>query len=442
MPKEEKFFPKVPKLRGKDTESTRIGFYEKLQQQQTKGIDTNQKAIIFVDDPVAYAKEAKSKGLKVVFVHKLINAVTIETTSQKLLALSDEGIVTKIWEDMKVQMFLHESVPLINAPQVWETGPEGQGILVAIVDTGVDGNHPDLKGKLKASADFTEEGYFDGNGHGTHVAGTVCGTGAASNGKYKGVAPKAELIAAKVLDSSGSGTFSGVIAGVEWATEQKPHVMNLSLGANVQGSCDGTDPTSLAVDAAMDKGIVVCVAAGNAGPGSSTVGTPGCAKKVITVGASDKADQIAWFSSRGPTLDGRVKPDLLLPGVNIIATRAKNTSLGQVIDEFYTQASGTSMATPHCVGVAALMLSADKSLTPSQIKQKMMQTAKNLNYDPNTQGAGRVDAYRSCSGSPAPPPPPPTPVPGVPMSWQFQIFLIAIAALIIILIVVGLLFST
>ena len=451
----EKFYPKYAKTRSRDIRSEKVGFFEKLQQMTAGDIRAagavgeagELEAIIFVDNPDAYAKKVKKKGIKVKFVHKLIGAVTITGTPQAILDESDEDIVVKIWEDLRVQMFLHQSVPKVNVPQVWEKGAEGQGIVVAIVDTGVDGQHPDIRGKLRASADFTEEGYFDGNGHGTHVGGTVAGSGTASRGKYVGVAPKADLIAAKVLDSSGGGTFSGVIAGIEWATNQNPQVMNLSLGANVPGSCDGTDPVCLAVDAAMDRGIVVCVAAGNAGPGSSTVGTPGCSKKVITVGASDKQDGIAWFSSRGPTKDGRVKPDILLPGVNIVAARAKDTSMGNVIDEYHTSASGTSMATPHCAGVCALLLSGDSSLTPAQVKQKLMDTAIDLNFDPNTQGSGRVDALRAFGGEappappppgePTPPPPPGEPTPDQPMPWPFMVFLAIIAAIIIFVIVSG-----
>ncbi len=433
-------------MRGIDVGPPSGGFFDKLKLMTGSGLraagDAEAaeplKALIFVDDPEVYAKKAKKEGIKVIFVHKLINAVTIEAPPQTILDLSDQDVVVKIWEDMKVQMFLHQSVPVISVPQVWKKGAEGKGITVAVVDTGVDGDHPDLRGKLKASEDFTEEGYFDGNGHGTHVAGTIAGNGTASKGKYVGVAPKADLIAAKVLDSSGSGSFSGVVAGIEWATNQKPHVMNLSLGGNVQGSCDGTDPVCLAVDKAMDLGIVMCVAAGNAGPGSSTVGTPGCAKKVITIGASDKTDQIAWFSSRGPTKDGRVKPDILLPGVNIIAARAKDTSMGNVVDEHHTSASGTSMATPHCAGVVALLLSGNPSLTPAQIKQKLMQTAENLGYDPNTQGKGRVNALSAFSGEAPPPPPPPPPSgPETPISREFAIFMAIIVVVIVVLVIVG-----
>jgi serine protease AprX len=171
--------------------------------------------------------------------------------------------------------------------------------------------------------------------------------------------------------------------------------MNLSLGANVYGSCDGTDAASLAVDAAMDLGVVVCVAAGNAGPGASTVGTPGCAKKVITVGATDDNDNMAWFSSRGPTKDARVKPDVTLPGVNIIAARAKDTTMGTPIDQYHTQASGTSMATPHCCGVACLLKSKWPDLTPQQVKDLLMKTAIDLKIDPNSQGKGRVDVVKA-----------------------------------------------
>lgn len=437
MPKEDKFFPKHREAQTRDIESGKIGFFEKLSKMVET--DTKLKAIVFVKNPKTYAEECRKKGIKVVFIHDLIKAVTVEAPPKVLLDLSDEGVVTKIWEDLKVKMYLNESVPLISAPNVWRTGPEGQGITVAIVDTGVDGEHQDLKGKLADSKDFTEEGYFDGSGHGTHVASTICGTGAASNGKYKGVAPQAKVIAAKVLDSSGSGSFSGVIAGVEWATEKKAQVMNLSLGGDVEGSCDGTDPACLAVDAAWSKGVVVCVAAGNAGPASSTVGSPGCSKKVITVGASDKTDQIAWFSSRGPTKDGRVKPDILLPGSNIVAARAKNTSLGNPLNQSYTSMSGTSMATPHCCGVVALMLSATADLSPYDVKQKLMGTAIDLKYDPNTQGSGRVDAYKAISGSPTPPEPSP-PAPEPPMPWHFQLFLGILAAIIILIIILGFVF--
>jgi serine protease AprX len=224
-----------------------------------------------------------------------------------------------------------------------------------------------------------------------------------------GVAPEALLLVAKVLRNDGSGFMSDVMSGIDWAVDQGAQVINLSLGSD--GACDGTDALSVTCDAAVARGIVLCVAAGNAGPGPRTVGSPGCARNVITVGASTDNDAIASFSSRGPTLDGRVKPDIVFPGQNIVAARAKGTSMGTPQGEFYTSASGTSMATPHCSGAVALLLAAEPSLTPAQVKQRLMSTAVNLGLDSNSQGAGRADVYAAVHPSVPVPEPTPTPEP-------------------------------
>ncbi|NVM54987.1 MAG: S8 family peptidase [Candidatus Helarchaeota archaeon] len=372
----------------------RTSFLEKVKVNALK--DAIMPVIIQAEDPKAMAKKLEAQGATILHVYDIIKAVAVKMPANEILKMSKDKDLDLLHEDMEVHTCLDVSVPHIGAPTIWkEMKNKGENIVVAVVDTGVDGEHPDLKGKLVAYEDFTEEGYFDGNGHGTHVAGTIAGNGKASGSKYVGVAPEAKVIAAKVLAANGSGTFSGVIAGIEWAAKQKPDVMNLSLGASIPGSCDGTDPCSMAVEAAMDQGIIVCIAAGNAGPGSSTVGSPGCAEKVITIGASDDNDNIAWFSSRGPTLDKRVKPDIVLPGVNIVAARATDTALGTPIDDHHTQASGTSMATPHCAGVAALLKAEFPNITPQEVKKLLMTTSIDLKLDPNTQGKGRVDCEKA-----------------------------------------------
>ena len=395
----------------------RKGFAEKLKSMAKKGQGMKTKgdikdtahekvsAIISCKKPKEFAKKIEKDypQIKVLYVYDIIDAIAVETSATEILeTLSPMNDIDIIDEDMEVHIMLNESVPLIKAPEIWRNtnGNRGEGVTVAVVDTGIDKDHPDVKGKVILQEDFTTEKgtnleNIDGNGHGTHVAGTIAGTASAIRGKYKGVAPKAKLIAAKVLASNGSGSFSGVIAGIDWAAKQNCQVMNLSLGANVYGSCDGTDATCQAVDAAMDKGIVMCIAAGNSGPESSTVGTPGCAKKVITVGATDKTDGIAWFSSRGPTKDTRVKPDVCFPGVNIVAPRAKNTTMGTPVDDKYTSASGTSMATPHCAGVSALIKSCKPELTSQEVKSLIMKYTKDLKLDPNTQGNGRSESLKS-----------------------------------------------
>jgi serine protease AprX len=321
---------------------------------------------------------------------RLIPAAALSATLDGIGKLSDRDDIEMIWYDSPVHTMLDVSAPLIHAPGVWQSGFTGAGVKVAIVDTGIDPAHPDFAGRIAQRANFTSEGPNDGHGHGTHVAGIIGGTGAASGGRFKGVAPECSFYIAKVLNSNGSGYESDVIAGVEWAAEQGAQVMNLSLGAD--GSCNGTDAMSVACDAAVAQGVVVCVAAGNAGPGSSTVGSPGCARDVITIGATSKTDAIAPFSSRGPTADGRIKPDLCFPGVGIVACRAADTSIGNVVNDWYTTLSGTSMATPHAAGTCALLLQAKPGSPPSSIKSLLMNSAKNLGLEPNTQGSGRGDA--------------------------------------------------
>ncbi len=341
----------------------------------------------------------------------LMPCVAAQIAPDAIQRLAEDPEVERIWYDMPVHALLDVSVPHIGANRVWAQGDEGAGVRVVILDTGCDLNHPDLKDRIRAAADFSGKGAAqDGHGHGTHVAGIIAGSGVASQGKYRGVAPQADLYIAKVLDDEGNGRMSDVMAGLDWAISQQAQVVNLSLGGDM--SCDGTDALSEACDAAVGKGVVVVVAAGNSGPASRTVGSPGCAREVITIGASDDTDDVASFSSRGPTSDGRVKPDVVLPGVNIISARAEGTSLGNnEPGGYYTSLSGTSMATPHAAGVAALLLAANPALSPRQIKEIFKSTAVDLELSLNTQGAGRVDAFAAWEAAKNASPPEPTPTP-------------------------------
>jgi serine protease AprX len=238
------------------------------------------------------------------------------------------------------------------------------------------------------------------------------------------VAPEAQLYVAKVLDASGSGSMSGVMAGVEWMVDQGVQVINLSLGGS--GSSDGQDALSMTCNAAVARGIVVCAAAGNAGPGSRTIGSPGAAAEAITVGASTRTNGVASFSSRGPTADNRTKPDICFPGTDIVAARASGTNMGSPVNERYTSASGTSMATPHAAGLAALLLQANGAASPAQIKQALMGTALDMGADANAQGAGRAQAEHALAviKGEEPPPPGPTPGPTPPLPGCLPSFLV------------------
>jgi len=336
----------------------------------------------------------------------LIPAAATRATSEQIRRLALNPAVERIWPDLPVHTCLDASAAHIRAPLVWEAGFTGRGVPVAVVDTGIDPSHPDFAGRIMGMEDFTGEGPRDNHGHGTHVAGIAAGAGT----KYKGIAPEAHIYTAKVLHSDGSGYMSEVMAGLEWAVQQHVKVINLSLGG--LGPCDGSDALSTTCDAAVDRGVMVCVAAGNYGPGPSSIGPPGCARKALTVGACSNDDVIAIFSARGPTSDGRVKPDVLMPGVDIVSCRAQGAGMGTPVDALYTRSSGTSMATPHVAGVAALLLEAFPDLSPGQIKERLMNTAKDLGLEANTQGEGRADAYQAYLGEPHAPPLPPPGAPG------------------------------
>ena len=308
----------------------------------------------------------------------------------------------------------------MNIDKVWDKGFKGKGVTICVIDTGI-AQHPDYKDRIIAFKDFVNNKTeaYDDQGHGSHCAGIAAGDGTSSEGKYMGAAPEANLVGVKVLNKYGSGSFSDIISGIQWAVEKKDElgidVISMSLGGYQSQSFED-DPVAQAVESAVAQGVITCVAAGNSGPSGKTIGTPASAPHVITVGALDDKgtverddDGVASFSSRGPTkYDNLAKPDVLTPGVRITAT--KNTG-------GYTTMSGTSMACPLAAGMSALIKNAVPLVTPGELKGVVMGSAdklvdsegKKLSHD--DQGAGVfdvVEAIEKLTGQEiAPPPAPP-----------------------------------
>lgn len=299
--------------------------------------------------------------------------------------------VKKVWLDARVKGALKDSVPQIGAPEAWAEGYDGKGVKVAVLDTGIDTGHPDVKDRIVGSKSFVPgQEVLDRNGHGTHVASTVAGSGAASGGAYKGVAPGADLLVGKVLDNDGYGQNSGIIEAMEWAKEQGASVVSMSLGDTTPD--DGTDPMAQAVNTlSADGGPLFVIAAGNAyDPGA--ISTPGSAEKALTVAAVDKSDARAPFSSQGPLIGtAGLKPDISAPGVDITAaaSQAVPGTTGM-----YRTMSGTSMATPHIAGAAAILKQRHPDWTGQQLKDALMSTSRQLpDYTPYEMGTGRVDVH-------------------------------------------------
>ncbi|WP_329033914.1 S8 family serine peptidase [Streptomyces sp. NBC_00178] len=304
--------------------------------------------------------------------------------------------IAKVWLDGKVEAALADSTGQIGAPEVWAAGNTGKGVDVAVLDTGVDSGHPDLVDRIKSAVSFVpDESVFDDYvGHGTHVASTVAGTGAASDGREKGVAPGAVLHIGKVLATTcdvggcgAQGKESWILAGMEWAARDRhAKIINMSLGG---APSSGDDPMSQAVNRlSAETGALFVISAGNSGA-PSTVGSPGAADAALTVGAVNASDQLAGFSSQGPRAgDYGLKPELTAPGVDVLAARS-HLSEG---DGLYRTMSGTSMAAPHVAGAAALLAAAHPDWTGSMLKDALISTAAPTpKYTPYEAGAGRLD---------------------------------------------------
>ncbi|TMQ52008.1 MAG: peptidase S8 [Candidatus Eisenbacteria bacterium] len=356
-----------------------------------------------------------------------------------LLQVAADSNVERISADSPVKAHLDVAYRAVRADRaaslagLWGSGLTGTGIGIALVDTGVQ-LHPDFKRPIGSKPIVEveivghETGLADYFGHGTHVAGILYGNGYSSSDNlsfraFKGLAPGAQLISVRALAPDGTGYTSDVIAGIDWVVRNARgyniRVLNLSLGHPVYESYL-TDPLCRVVAAAVRKGIVVVIAAGNdgsIGTGFGTITSPGNSPYAITVGALDDKntvsaadDVLAWYSGKGPTLlDFVVKPDLVAPGTWIVSARAvsswldtqhheltlqiadyKNDPAHATQDGAYYTLSGTSMAAPMVAGAAALMLQKDPTLNPATVKARLMKSAvkdTRLVFETGAQGA-------------------------------------------------------
>ena len=325
--------------------------------------------------------DLEKKGGKVKNILKSLHGLAISADDVKIQKIKSNKKIKDIVEDTVVHTFLSNSVLHIGANSIHTTGVTGNGIKVCIVDTGVDDSHPSLN-PLIAQYDYVNNDgdATDDEGHGTHVAGIV----ASRDSVYKGVAPDASLMAVKVLDSTGSGFMSTVIVGIDWCVVNGADVINLSLGGGAfTNTCD-SDPSAIAVNNAVTQGVVVVAASGNNGY-INAISAPACASQAITVGAVDNGDGRTSFSNEGPQLD------VVAPGVNISSLNAPIDGGG------FTSKTGTSMATPHVAGLAALLLETDPSLSPIQVSSTIKNTSLDLGatgFD-TIYGFGRIQAYNA-----------------------------------------------
>lgn len=399
-------------------------------------------------DIMSFLNAKSSSSFKLIrqfWIANVITAYLDEATIYELAARSDIDRIDIDEERQLIESFNPKPVPFVpadkdvneitynvtkvNADDVWDLGYTGEGVIVSVIDAGINYNHLDLADHMWESEEYPNHGYdfhnddndpMDDHGHGTHCAGTVAGNGA--SGSQTGMAPGATLMACKVISSTGNGTESNSWAAIEFSVEQGAHVISMSLGWLYSLNPD-RQTWRLTYDNALAAGVIASVAAGNEGgtPGSSqNLRTPGdCPSPwmspdqtleggisgVVCVGATDENDELAYFSSRGPAdwstvepfLDypfdpemGLLRPDVSAPGVDVKSCTHNNNS-------GYTLMSGTSMATPGVAGVMALLLSKNPGLTPEEITEVLETTSLDLGTEgkDNLFGAGRINALEA-----------------------------------------------
>ena len=392
-------------------------------------------------------KSAESRNaVSDIVCHWLSNAITCTTTRDVIEELSKRDDILMIGHNCdrevlfaseeqsinavpsRAEVEITTNVAQVGAPDVWDLGYTGEGVLVAILDTGVNYEHEDLADHLwNGGSQYPNHGYnsYDNNtitmdtrGHGTHCAGIICGDG--TSGKKTGVAPNVTLMCIKALNDNGNANASSICSGMEFAVEHGADVLSMSLGLANASVTDKSMIRNTCVNT-LQAGVIAAVAAGNEGeklnsspipdnvrvPGScpapwihpdqkANAGGTSC---VVSVGAVDKNDKIASISSRGPVTWGNtsyadypyepgiglIRPDVCAPGKDVISL--------SYLGEGYATMTGTSQATPCVAGVMSLMLSKNPDLTPAEISEILETTAKKLSDNKNNDtGSGRVDA--------------------------------------------------
>ena len=292
----------------------------------------------------------------------------------------------------KRNVIMYRVRSITNTPSAHRRHINGEGVTVAFLDTGIY-PHPDFEDRILAFRDFRNRKIrpYDDSGHGTHVAGICCGSGKLSGGRYAGIAPKASIVAVKVLDREGNGSKDQVVESVHWILENCStygiRILNVSVGA-INSQKEKNTELIACMEEAWDAGIVVVAAAGNMGPENGSITAPGNSRKVITVGAYDDcAFPNGCYSGRGPTQECICKPEITAPGSNIRSCcndcirKRKN----------YCSKSGTSMAAPVVSGAVALLLQQEPDLTNVEVKMRLKNCARNLNLPKSRQGWGAID---------------------------------------------------
>lgn len=347
--------------------------------------------IAYVESLISAKRYFKEKH-KIIAEFPFINAVALEIKSNEILELCNRSWVKFITKQSNVMALMNVARNVLNIDKTLT----GKDITICYIDTGIKphGDFTICKNRIIKFIDLFENKKipYDDNGHGTFVAGVGSGNGCLSGGKYKGIAPKSNIISIKALNSNGEANAIVILEAMQWVYDNYKKynikVVCMSFGSEPLGL---NDPIMKGAESLWDRGIVVVAAAGNSGPEFQTIKSPGISSKIITVGGmndnrldndefNENFFEIANFSSRGPALR-RYKPDLIAPAVNINSCSVDSQNS-------YTVLSGTSVATPMIAGMCALMFEKNSNYSPDIIKYKLLSCCKSLTFNRNLEGNG------------------------------------------------------
>lgn len=285
----------------------------------------------------------------------------------------------------------------------------GRDITVAVLDTGV-AKHPDLMDRVLGFRDFVNEReeVYDDSGHGTHVCGIACGNGLLSEGRYRGIAPKANLVVGKILDKNGDGAAEAMLHAIEWIMQKKEEwgirILNVSVGVGQLMNTEKEGILKEKLESAWQKGLLVVCAAGNNGPAKETLSAIGKSPNLITVGCHDggyfveKESRCSSYSARGSMFGTIRKPDIVAPGTEIISCNGSFRKTKSMYTNAYTAKSGTSMATPIVSGALALLLQKHPEYSNETAKRKLLYSAQDLKEPWYQQGWGMINVARMMEG--------------------------------------------
>lgn len=382
------------------------------------------KVVVVADGRAADAARAVvAHGGRVSNRLELIDAVVATVPADGVGTLTHDPRVSSVTPDYGIELqsdsFEGDAASTypqsVRAPELWRAGVTGEGVGVALLDTGVS-DQPDLAGRVVGSADLTTEGNFtDTYGHGTFLAGLIAGSGRSSGARHSGVAPNADLVSVKVAGADGDTTLGQVLYGLQLIDASSARYnIRVVVMALAGPATDGPDPLVLAVERLWADGLVVVAAAGNSGPGPGSVASPGVDPYVITVGATDEAgtasaddDFVPEWSARGPSVYGLPKPDFVAPGRSLVSLRVPGSSIdetypGARVGHSYFRGTGTSMSAAVTAGSVALLLEEHPELSPDEVKGRLIAGAHPLSQtDLNEAGSGALDiaaASRSDAG--------------------------------------------